>query len=152
MTSRTVTATCPTCNGSRRSYVAGGWGTCVGCGGSGQVTKTVYGDVGTGGGRGHRADAGTIAFLAAAPAAIASFFYAASFAEPFATRAIVAVVVFVAIYYTLIKPLRPLSSAIAAILNTIWAVVQWLVKIALLGAMAAGVWWLASTFFREYLT
>lgn len=112
----------------------------------------VYGDVGTGGGSspstgGPKADAGTIAFLAAAPAAIASFLYAASFAESFATKAIVAAVVFVAIYYTLTKPLRPLSSAIAAILNVAFAVAGLLVRIAVVGAMAAGALWLASQFF-----
>lgn len=139
--------TCLKCNGTGKFWDI----QCDNCYGMGSVTEHDSGGSGGGGVR-HRADAGTIAFLAAAPAAIVSFFYAASFAESFAPRAIVAVVVFVVIYYTLTKPLRPLSSAIAAIINTIWVVVQWLVKIALLGAMAAGALWLASAFFREYMT
>ncbi|MCH7632253.1 MAG: hypothetical protein IIB59_03485, partial [Planctomycetes bacterium] len=93
---------------------------------------------GGGGGGGSKVTAGSIGFLAAASAAVASFFYTASF-ESFATKAIVAAVVFVAIYFTLTKPLRALSSAIAAILNGIFAVAGFLLRIVIFGALAVGV-------------
>lgn len=133
---------CPICLGSGRIWDS----MCANCGGSGSVLESQSPNDRGGGGGGSNVTAGSIGFLSAASAAIVSFFFTASF-ESFATRAIVAAVVFVAIYFTLTKPLRALSSAIAAILNGIFAVVGLLLRIVVFGALAVGAIWLVSQFF-----